>query len=126
MQVAAELGAKSPTNSGDLLPEEKALVAADFVKEVPFDNVACGGQQLRLEASSYDSQPEPTASSPSKQSSGSQMGQDTIQPHLHSGSSSCPPHLVPTHSYRRGRVQQNSTTGRTAASVDKVAELQPA
>ena len=128
VQVAAELGAKSPTSNGDLLPEEKALFATDFVQEMPFDTAAYGAQQLRLEASSHGSQPEPTASSPSHESNGSQNGQDTVQPpHLHSGSSSCPPHLVPTHSYRHGRVQQDSITGRTAVSKDEVAaELQPA
>ena len=127
VQVAAELGAKSPTSSGDLTPEEEALVATNSVLEGPFDNAEYEGQQLRLQASSDRRHPETTPSSHSKQASGGHSVQDTVQSKVLSGASGSPTHPVPTHSYRHGRVLQKSATNRTAASIDNAAaELQPA
>ena len=128
MQVAAELGAKSPTSTAELTQEEEALIGPDLVQEAPFDNDAYKGQQLCLEASSHGRQLQPIASSHFRQSSGSSYGQDTAQPRLSGSTTESSPHLVPTHSYRHGRVQQDGRTGRTAASVGSIAaaELQPA
>ena len=125
--MAAEVGAKSPTSSGELTPEEEALVATNFVQEAPLDNAAYEGQQLRLEASSDGSHVGLTARGHSKQDSGRECEQDTEQLHVPSSFSRSPPYPVPTHSYRHDRVQHDSTTNRTAASIGSAAaKLQPA
>lgn len=127
--MAAELGAKSATGNCELTAEEEALVATPFVQEVEFDNAAYYGQQLQLEAeaSSRSSQLDPTASSHSEQSSGSQSSQDTVHSQLARSSSSASPQLSPTHIYRHGRLQHDGTNGSTDTSSDNTAaELQPA
>ena len=126
--MAAELGAKSTTGNCELTAEEEELVATPFVQEVEFDNAAYHGQQLQLEAeASRSSQLDPTASSHSEQSGGSQSSQDTVHSQLARSSSSASPQLSPTHIYRHGRLQHDGTNGSTDTSSDNTAaELQPA
>lgn len=125
-QVAAGLGAKPPTSTGELTPDEEALIATDLVQEEQYDGAAYLEQQpLRLNGPSHDSQLPPTASSQAESSFGSQSKGDTVHAQHPSSSSGAAPHLVPTHSYRHGRLQHDSMVDKIDSS-DTAAELQPA
>ncbi len=127
-QVAAELGAKPPMGTSDLTAEEEASIASDIVQQAQSDGAADAGQQLRLGGPSQGSSLDPTASSSqSEQSSGSQNGDDTVHAQHPSSSSDTLPNLVPTHSYRHGRLQHDHSLDRKDGTRDDTAaELQPA